>query len=216
VSDHHPDPGSEAAARAAQLAALAVTVAEAVARLRATRLADRVAADERAAAALRAQHSTQTATDQLHPNPFDRSTSGGGADRPDPAVTSHPPPSDPVVEYLSPSPTALATYQAARAQGVDQLPALYDALAAAKSTDEHGQTPANPTTGATAAMSPVTPTTATTPGARSVIIRLAYPVPITTAMSTAPAAAVHAVREIRALPAPPVRRQLTAAPATRH
>jgi len=51
----HDDPVADAAARAVQLLALSVTITEAVARLRAERLATRAFEDERAAAVLRAQ-----------------------------------------------------------------------------------------------------------------------------------------------------------------
>jgi hypothetical protein len=54
VDDRHPDPHSEAAARVAQLAAMSISVAEALARLRAQRVADRAATDREAAAAARA------------------------------------------------------------------------------------------------------------------------------------------------------------------
>ena len=51
----HDDPMADAAARAVQLLALSITITEAVARLRAERLATRAFEDERAAAVLRAQ-----------------------------------------------------------------------------------------------------------------------------------------------------------------
>jgi hypothetical protein len=50
----HPDPGGEAMARAAQLAAMTLSVGEALVRLRAQRLHDRAADDQREAAAGRA------------------------------------------------------------------------------------------------------------------------------------------------------------------
>jgi hypothetical protein len=52
---HYAEPEAEGAARAAQLAAMSVTVLEAVARLRAQRTAERAEADERMAAATRAE-----------------------------------------------------------------------------------------------------------------------------------------------------------------
>jgi len=51
----HDAPESEGVARAAQLAAMSITVLEAMARLRAQRLAERATDDERAASAARAQ-----------------------------------------------------------------------------------------------------------------------------------------------------------------
>ena len=62
----HPDPGGEAAARVAQLAAMTLSVGEAMARLRSQRLQDRTLAEQQTAAAARAQSAAQTATDRLH------------------------------------------------------------------------------------------------------------------------------------------------------
>jgi hypothetical protein len=55
TEQHYTEPDAEAAARAAQLAAMSVTVVEAIARLRAQRTVERTETDERAAAAARAQ-----------------------------------------------------------------------------------------------------------------------------------------------------------------
>ena len=65
MDDHHPDPTSEAAARVAQVAAMSISVAEALARLRAQRLDDRAAADQQAAAAARAQSRAAAAAARL-------------------------------------------------------------------------------------------------------------------------------------------------------
>jgi hypothetical protein len=54
MSEQHPDPGGEAAARVAQLAAMTVSVGEALARLRAQRTIARADDDRRDQAALRA------------------------------------------------------------------------------------------------------------------------------------------------------------------
>jgi hypothetical protein len=55
TDQHYAEPEAEGAARAAQLAAMSLTVLEAVARLRAQRAAERADADERMAAAARAE-----------------------------------------------------------------------------------------------------------------------------------------------------------------
>ena len=69
MDDRHPDPPSEAAARVAQLAAMSISVAEALARLRAQRLADQAAADRQAAAAARAQARAAAAAARLTYSP---------------------------------------------------------------------------------------------------------------------------------------------------
>lgn len=61
MSQHHDDPAAEGATRAAQLAAMALSLAEGVARLQAERLAATAAQDERRAAALRAQQRSDLA-----------------------------------------------------------------------------------------------------------------------------------------------------------
>jgi hypothetical protein len=65
VDDQHPDPPSEAAARVAQIAAMSISVAEALARLRAQRLDDRAAADQQAAVGARAQSRAAAAAARL-------------------------------------------------------------------------------------------------------------------------------------------------------
>jgi hypothetical protein len=62
MTEQHPDPGGEAAARAAQLAAMTVSVAEAVVRLRAQRVYDRAVAGDQTAAADRARQAADAAT----------------------------------------------------------------------------------------------------------------------------------------------------------
>ena len=69
MDDRHPDPPSEAAARVAQLAAMSISVAEALARLRAQRLADQAAADRQAAAAARAAARAAAAAARLTYSP---------------------------------------------------------------------------------------------------------------------------------------------------
>ena len=64
-ADQHPDPGGEAAARAAQLAAMVVSVAEAAARLRAHRLSAAQTAAEQDAAARRAMAASEAATARI-------------------------------------------------------------------------------------------------------------------------------------------------------
>lgn len=61
----HPDPQGEAAARVAQLAAMTLSVGEAMARLRSQRLHDRALGEQQTAAVLRAQQSAQEAADRL-------------------------------------------------------------------------------------------------------------------------------------------------------
>jgi hypothetical protein len=63
--DQHADPGGEAAARVAQLAAMAVSVAEAVARLRAQRLHNAADLTDRAAAAERARVAAHDAASRI-------------------------------------------------------------------------------------------------------------------------------------------------------
>jgi hypothetical protein len=57
----HEDPTAEGAARAAQLAAMVLSIGEGAARLRSERLSVKAADDERQAAALRARHRTEQA-----------------------------------------------------------------------------------------------------------------------------------------------------------
>ncbi|WP_088319470.1 hypothetical protein [Kineosporia sp. R_H_3] len=64
-SDQHPDPGGEAAARAAQLAAMVVSVAEAAARLRAHRQSAAHAAAEQDASARRAVAAAEAASARI-------------------------------------------------------------------------------------------------------------------------------------------------------
>jgi hypothetical protein len=61
----HPDPQGEAAARVAQLAAMTLSVGEAMARLRSQRLHDRALSEQQNATALRAQQSAQETSDRL-------------------------------------------------------------------------------------------------------------------------------------------------------
>ena len=65
MTDDHADPGAEAAARAAQLAAMTISVAEALARLRSQRWQDRAIGDERVAMASRAQARVEAAAARL-------------------------------------------------------------------------------------------------------------------------------------------------------
>jgi hypothetical protein len=61
MTDHHDDPAADAAARAAQLVAMTLSITESLARLRTERLAGRAADDERYAGAVRAQHRADVA-----------------------------------------------------------------------------------------------------------------------------------------------------------
>jgi hypothetical protein len=76
MTDHHDDPAADAAARAAQLAAMALSITEGLARLHTERLAGRAADDERHAGAVRAQHRAEAAAAWLAREPGAVSASG--------------------------------------------------------------------------------------------------------------------------------------------
>jgi hypothetical protein len=61
ADQHHDDPAADGAARAAQLVAMTLSIAEGAARLRAERLAARAVDDEHQAAALRSRHRVEAA-----------------------------------------------------------------------------------------------------------------------------------------------------------
>ncbi|HEY6798066.1 MAG TPA: hypothetical protein VI248_25600 [Kineosporiaceae bacterium] len=63
---HHEDPAADGAARAAQIAAMTLSITEGLVRLRSERLAAKTADDERAAGALRARHRADQAAAWLH------------------------------------------------------------------------------------------------------------------------------------------------------
>lgn len=97
ADQHHDDPAADGAARAAQLVAMTLSIAEGVARLRAERLAAKAMDDERQAAALRSQHRVDAAAAWLSdragpppprrtsppaPDPFASKPSNGPANGP--------------------------------------------------------------------------------------------------------------------------------------
>jgi hypothetical protein len=94
ADQHHDDPAA-GAARAAQLVAMTLSIAEGVARLRAERLAAKAMDDERQAAALRSQHRVEAAAAWLSdrtgppgrnappaPDPFASKPANGSSNRP--------------------------------------------------------------------------------------------------------------------------------------
>ena len=83
TTHHHDDPAAEGAARAAQLVAMTLSIAEGVARLRSERLAARAIDDERVAAASRAQHRVEQAAEWLDGRP-------GGSRQPRPGAAHGP------------------------------------------------------------------------------------------------------------------------------
>lgn len=83
MTEQHPDPGGDGAARAAQVAAVALTVAEALIRVQAQRTAHRAETDQRAAATTTATDRADRASARLawHPGLNDRWLRGADVDR---------------------------------------------------------------------------------------------------------------------------------------
>ena len=137
---HHDAPESEGVARAAQLAAMSITVLEALARLRAQRLAERATDDERAASAARAQRlvdhaSARVAWTPAHDDDWLRRASTGDLGRAWAAAT---PWADTDVDAQQAAqrverrlhelhPDAMAAYHQARAAGLDPGEAMRQA-----------------------------------------------------------------------------------------
>jgi len=141
---HHEDPVAEGAARAAQFAAMAVSVAEAVVRLRTERLATRAADDERQAAAVRAQHRAEQATALLQRSPANAPTPGP-AEAPRIAVTIVCGPRDVADQaFPVPMPAAMATAPRAARDAVRPAGTLPAAPVRAQLT---GPAPSRPSAG---------------------------------------------------------------------
>jgi hypothetical protein len=136
---HHDDPAADGAARAAQLVAMTLSIAEGVARLRAERLAAQAMDDERQAAALRSQHRTEAAAAWLSdrtgppppaqtpppaPDPFASKPANGPPNRPG-GVRIVCSPRD-LADQAFPvaMPDAMATAQQAAKDAVQARPAL--------------------------------------------------------------------------------------------
>lgn len=225
-AEHNPDPGAEAAARAAQLAAMLVSVAEAAARLRAHRLTTAHAAAEhdatarRALAAARAADARlvygaaldnawlrQASTSEL----LDSWAAADGYLTRDPLARLA---SERVEHRLrSLHPEAMTAHDAARAAGRTRDECL--AAAAPWWRGEYGLDPVGtpvarqPPTGHPPDPTPAAPPRRDVrPDTATGTVRQAFPVAIEQAMATAP----HAARQRLALVAAPQRRQLTATP----
>lgn len=137
----HDAPESEGVARAAQLAAMSITVLEAMARLRAQRLTERAADDERAASAARAQRlvdhaSARVAWTPAHDDDWLRRASTGDLARAWAAAT---PWADTDVDAQQAAhrverrlhelhPDAMSAYHQARAEGADPAQAMQEAV----------------------------------------------------------------------------------------
>lgn len=136
----HDAPESEGVARAAQLAAMSITVLEAMARLRAQHVAERAADDERTASAARAQRlvdhaSARVAWTPAHDDDWLRRANTGDLARAWAAAT---PWADTDVDARQAAhrverrlhelhPDAMAAYHQARAEGADPAQAMQGA-----------------------------------------------------------------------------------------
>jgi len=137
---HHDAPTADGVARAAQMAAMSITVLEALARLRAQRLAERATDDERMASAARAQRlvdhaSARVAWTPAHDDDWLRRASTGELTRAWAAAT---PWGDTDFDAQQAAqrverrwhmlhPDAMATYHQARAEGADPAQAMHEA-----------------------------------------------------------------------------------------
>jgi type VI protein secretion system component VasA len=158
TSHHHEDPAAEGAARAAQLAAMTLSITEGLVRLRSERLAAKTTDDERAAGTLRARHRVDHAASwlQRRTGPAQRQASGepvaaasaaaGQAPAPDPrapvTVAIICTPRDLADQaFPIPMPDAMATAAHAAQQAVRGVAAL---PAAPARTQLNGPAPSRP------------------------------------------------------------------------
>lgn len=234
MTDQHPDPNGEATARVAQLAAMAVSVAEALARLRAQRLQDGAITDQQASAAGRAQQMTQAANARLVYTQVLNETwarqastselltawSAAGPHRDtDPLAGLA---SDRIEERLRRlHPEAMNIYDTARTQGAGPIDGMTEASRywrGGYGLDPVGTPPGQPPTRSTdLGRSRGYTTPQPGPGPHLAVgpstvgqaaAAQAFPIDIHQTMTTAPQAA----KALRALPPAPVRKQLTATP----
>ena len=222
MTEDHTDPTADGAARVAQLAAMTISVGEALARLRAHRLQEHAIADERDAAAARAQQQLAHATVRFAFTPalddgWLRSATTSellGVWAAAASVAAQDPlayrAGDRVEQRLRRlHPEAMSVYDSALADGEDPGRAMSRATAWLRG--EYGLDPVGTPLGAPAVSGDVLhrsdrPTATERPSAASTAVRSAFPVGITDAMASAPAA----VKTLRALPQGPIRSQLPA------